>query len=112
MQEEMTKEDLGKLYPIEVIKYDPDWPIQFEREKKESFPVHMGPKDQDWLWDRLNFRNYLRKNSSELKKYQDLKTELAIKHKHEREAYTDRKAGYIKEVTKSAKYEMQREYLN
>lgn len=181
----MKKDDLGKLYPIKVIKYDPEWPIQFEREKKElfkilgsgialriehigstavpglsakptvdilieipincnlnqiicrmirnkyihmkeqqkhlmfvkgyspnglekeSFHVHIGPKDQDWLWDRLYFRDYLKKNSSELKKYQNLKNELSIKYKHDREAYTDRKAGYIQKVTELAKREMQ-----
>lgn len=30
----MNKEQLGRLYPITVVKYDSDWPLLFEKEKR------------------------------------------------------------------------------
>ncbi|WCK56001.1 GrpB family protein [Aneurinibacillus sp. Ricciae_BoGa-3] len=32
--------------------------------EKESFHIHMGTKEQVFLWDRLFFRDYLRMNPS------------------------------------------------
>ena len=73
---------------------------------KESFHIHMGSIDQDWLWDRLYFRDYLRMNPSVAKEYENLKKELASIYKHDREAYTESKASFIKRITELAKDEM------
>ena len=69
----------------------------------ESFHVHMGPKDQDWLWDRVCFRDYLREYPIEAARYEKLKKKLAAKHKHDRDAYTDSKFEYVEKITNRAK---------
>ncbi len=32
--EELTREELGKLFPVEIAPYNPGWPILFEEEKE------------------------------------------------------------------------------
>lgn len=71
--------------------------------ENESYHIHMGPKNQDFLWDRLYFRDYLRKFPSIAKEYEKLKIELSIKYKHDREAYTEKKAEFIKKITELGK---------
>ena len=75
--------------------------------EKISYHIHMGPLDQDWLWDRVFFRDYINANIQERKQYESLKLELSKKFQFDREAYTDGKEGYIKEITQKAKLEMQ-----
>lgn len=180
----MTRQELGRLYPVALSRYDERWPGLFESEKRrlleilgrevalriehmgstavpglaakptidilveipevlapgpviermvqhgyihmeeqrkhlmfvkgyspaglerESFHVHMGPGDQDWLWDRIHFRDYLRRNPSEAQRYQALKLRLAAEHRHDREAYTEAKADYVQRITAAAKREL------
>lgn len=181
----MTKDELGKLYPIKLEPYDSGWNRLFEKEKqflqsilnsnalriehigstaiydmiakptvdvlveipsnltcneinrilkpygyiymkeqtrhimfvkgysargieKESYHIHLGPKEQDWLWDRVYFRDYLRSNSIVAREYKELKIMLAFKYKYDREAYTERKSEFIEKITRLAKKEMQR----
>ena len=175
----MTKEELGKLYPIYLESYNKKWPALFEKEKnilknifgknikiehigstaitglsakptidilvelpndlnkeqiikimennkyiymkeqtkhimfvkgytskgigKESYHIHIGPLNQNWLWDRIYFRDYLNNNAYEAKEYEDLKIKLSLKYKNDREAYTDGKTKYIKKITVKAK---------
>ncbi|MDC7220973.1 MAG: GrpB family protein [Spirochaetales bacterium] len=74
----MTKEELGKLYPIIVKPYNPG------------------------LWDRIYFRNSLNQNENYRKEYEKLKQSLAQKYKYDREAYTNLKADFIMKVTNEA----------
>jgi len=74
---------------------------------EESFHIHIGSKDQEWLWDRLYFRDYLNENQVEAKRYELLKKELAAKYKYDRDGYTDSKSDYIERITEIAKREMQ-----
>ncbi|MBB3131375.1 GrpB-like predicted nucleotidyltransferase (UPF0157 family) [Paenibacillus rhizosphaerae] len=178
----MNREELGKLYPIIIERYDKNWVSMFEREKqniinilgsnialrvehmgstavpnlsskpivdilveipqiseyrdiiidlmskkeytlmqeqrnhimfvkgysptgleKESFHIHMGTKEQDFLWDRLYFRNYLRMNPSVAMEYEELKIKLAETFRHDREAYTESKTEFISKITRLAK---------
>lgn len=178
----MNKEELGKLYPITVVEYDPHWTTLFEKEKqnmikilgseialriehigstavpnlsakptidilveipvkagikeiiirrmiennyilmqeqtkylvfakgytptgieKISFHVHMGTKEQEFLWDRIYFRDYLKMNPSVAKEYEKLKLKLAETYKHYREAYTEKKTEFICKITNLAK---------
>lgn len=178
----MNREELGRLYPIKIERYDANWALWFEKEKqllagtlgpeialriehigstavpklsakptvdilveipgeseirdeiinlmsknnyihmkeqqqhlmfvkgysptgleKESYHIHMGPKDQDFLWDRVTFRDYLRMTPSAAKEYEALKIRLAEAFKHDREAYTESKAEFIRKITKLAK---------
>jgi GrpB-like predicted nucleotidyltransferase (UPF0157 family) len=71
--------------------------------EKESYHIHMGPINQDWLWDRVYFRDFLNKNPEEAIKYEKLKKDLALKYKNDREAYTEGKAKYINKITENAK---------
>jgi len=181
----MTKEELGLLYPIKLVPYNPDWAVIYKKEIKHllhilgpkvalhfehigstaipaisakptidilieipsnfdpdfiiskmndngyihmkeqlrhlmfvkgysptgiaklSFHIHMGPVSQDWLWDRVYFRDYLINNPTEASLYESLKKELALKYKNDREAYTDMKADYIKRITDLAKKVLQ-----
>ena len=179
----MTKEELGRLYPVRLAPCDPGWNGLFEKEKrflaealgphalriehagstavpgilskptidilveipsgpgmnekiikimvaagyihmqeqtkhlmfvkgyspggleKESFHVHMGPKEQDFVWDRICFRDHLRANPAVAKEYERLKIALASKYPNDREAYTDGKADFIEKITAVAKKE-------
>ncbi len=33
--------------------------------EKKSFHIHIGPLQQNWLWDRIYFRDYLRLHQDE-----------------------------------------------
>lgn len=175
----MTKDELGRLYPVEIRPYDPRWPRLFREEKsrlqtifggavriehigstavpglsakptidillekpreldagriiaemeangyihmkeqtrhlmfvkgytseglaEESFHIHIGPTDQDWLWDRTYFRDYLIIHPAEARRYEELKRKLAALYRHDRDAYTDAKADYIRRITEKGK---------
>lgn len=71
--------------------------------EKESYHIHMGPRNQNWLWDRVHFCDYLKNHGDEARAYERLKKELAEKHRNDREAYTEAKAYYINAVTGMAK---------
>jgi len=68
-----------------------------------SFHIHMGTKEQDFLWERMYFRDYLRKNLSVANEYERLKIKLAQTYKQDREAYTESKTDFIKKITNLAK---------
>jgi len=69
---------------------------------KQKFHLHVREKGADFQ-DEIYFRDYLRQNSDALKKYELLKTDLAIKHKNNREEYTKAKTDFITTVTQTAK---------
>lgn len=71
--------------------------------EKISFHVHMGTKEQDFLWDRIYFRDFLRLNPSVANEYEQLKLMLAETYKHDREAYTESKNEFISKITNLAK---------
>ena len=68
-----------------------------------SYHIHMGSSDEDQLWDRIYFRDYLIENPHIVAKYSNLKKMLAIKHKYDREAYTEAKNSFVKKYTEIAK---------
>ena len=57
------------------------------------------------LWERLLFRDYLRKYPDEAKRYAYLKRELAQRFATQREAYTRGKAEYVQSVMQRARQE-------
>ncbi|MBA4537140.1 GrpB family protein [Bacillus aquiflavi] len=67
--------------------------------EKISFHIHLGTKEQDFLWDRLYFRDYLRNNPLVAKEYESLKLKLAKVHQYDREAYTNEKTDFIRKIT-------------
>ncbi len=71
--------------------------------EKESYHIHMGPQDQDWLWDRIYFRDYLNRDRDEAMNYENLKIKLATGYRNDRDGYTEKKEHYIREITELAK---------
>ncbi|MDF2647548.1 MAG: hypothetical protein K0Q73_3353 [Paenibacillus sp.] len=71
--------------------------------EKESFHIHMGAKEEDFLWDRVYFRDYLQRNPTIANEYESLKNKLAKTFKHDREAYTENKSEFIGAITRLAK---------
>ena len=72
--------------------------------KGNVFHIHMGDKSHP-LWDRICFRDYLRRNKKVAEEYEALKISLAEKFKYDREAYTNAKSEFIKRITEIAKNE-------
>ncbi len=68
-----------------------------------SYHIHMESLQQQWLWDRIFFRDYLIQNERLKKKYEALKIQLAKQYKNDREAYTNLKTDFITKVTNEAK---------
>jgi GrpB-like predicted nucleotidyltransferase (UPF0157 family) len=54
------------------------------------------------MWERLAFRDYLRRHPEEGRRYERLKAQLASEHPDDREAYTEGKGEYVKRLTKTA----------
>jgi GrpB-like predicted nucleotidyltransferase (UPF0157 family) len=59
-------------------------------------------ESEEWT-NNILFRNFLRANPEERKKYQQLKKELAVKYHFDRVAYTKAKEPFIQNVIKMAK---------
>jgi GrpB-like predicted nucleotidyltransferase (UPF0157 family) len=70
--------------------------------KGHVFHIHMVDKTHS-LWDRIYFRDYLRKSPGVAKEYEQLKRSLADKYKFDREAYTKGKEEFVKRITRIAK---------
>jgi len=60
--------------------------------------LHLVPFESHLWNERIKFRNILRNNLGVAKSYAKLKSELAIKYKEDREAYTVQKWPFIKQV--------------
>lgn len=68
--------------------------------KGQAFHIHVRYKGD---WDEIYFRDYLRNNRETAKAYEVLKLKLAKKYERDREAYTDAKTDFIKNVIKLAR---------
>lgn len=82
------------------------WFIKRDKEGKRTHHIHMVEADSE-LWDRIYFRDYLRKFPVEAKRYDILKRKLSSQYPNDRVRYTKKKGEYIVSVTKKAK-----EYYN
>jgi GrpB-like predicted nucleotidyltransferase (UPF0157 family)/ribosomal protein S18 acetylase RimI-like enzyme len=60
--------------------------------------LHIAPAGHP-MWDRLAFRDYLRSNLDEARRYEQLKRRLASEHAGDREAYTEGKGEYVRRIT-------------
>lgn len=78
------------------------WFIKRNKKGERTHHIHMVEKDSK-LWERLFFRDYLRKHPEEVKKYEQLKKTLSKLHPNDREAYTKGKTDFVVSVTKKAK---------
>jgi GrpB-like predicted nucleotidyltransferase (UPF0157 family) len=57
-------------------------------------------------WDEIYFRDYLIQHPEIAKEYADLKVELAVIHKNDREAYTEAKTKFVTRITDLARNKM------
>lgn len=65
--------------------------------------VHMVEPDNKHWHDKLLFRDYLRANAQVAKAYEQLKRDLAQQYQVDREAYTDAKSVFVREVLAMAR---------
>jgi len=66
--------------------------------ERRTHHIHITePGGEMWL-RRLKFRDYLRTNVDEARRYEALKYELAERYPDDREAYTDAKTEYVEEI--------------
>lgn len=71
--------------------------------KGQAYHIHMAEKEHSGLWDRLYFRDYLMNHKATAMEYEKIKRHLAEEYKYDREAYTEGKTAFIKQVTEKAK---------
>lgn len=69
--------------------------------EERTHHIHCAPAGHD-LWKGLAFRDYLRKHPGDVARYAELKRRLAETHRHDREAYTQAKAGFVQEINRKA----------
>ncbi|UZO79278.1 GrpB family protein [Aquimarina sp. ERC-38] len=77
----------------------------FCRDGKNSqkFFVHMTPKTHSQIWDRIYFRDYLRKNEKIAREYEDLKLRLASRFSKDKRSFQKGKTDFVIKVTELAK---------
>ena len=63
--------------------------------------IHAAPREHR-IWEGIAFRDYLRSHTDEAARYATLKRKLAEYHTTDREAYTDSKDDFVREVTMKA----------
>jgi GrpB-like predicted nucleotidyltransferase (UPF0157 family) len=67
--------------------------------KGQAYHIHVRyPGD----WDELYFRDYLKLHPEIAREYGELKANLAVEYKNDREAYTEKKTDFIKRITEIA----------
>jgi GrpB-like predicted nucleotidyltransferase (UPF0157 family)/GNAT superfamily N-acetyltransferase len=81
--------------------------------------LHLIPLDSSLWRQRITFRDYLRNNPAKAAEYAELKHRLAHEHEFDREAYTDAKEPFIRDVLNLASnnipatgIQMRRENIN
>ncbi len=78
------------------------WFIKRNKKGQRTHHLHMVTKNS-LLWDRLYFRDYLKKFPKEARIYDKLKKELSRKYPNDRVLYTKAKTRFIGRVTGKAK---------
>lgn len=66
---------------------------------KRTHHLHLVPTGSSRYAEELAFRDYLRGHPDRARAYEHLKRELASRYRHDREAYTEGKADFVREVT-------------
>lgn len=68
----------------------------------QTYHIHMAKKDHP-IWDKVYFRDYLIQHQDLAIQYENLKCELAKKHRNNRDGYTDGKKEFVMRITQEAK---------
>jgi GrpB-like predicted nucleotidyltransferase (UPF0157 family) len=69
---------------------------------RRTHHLHLIPYESPHWVERLAFRDYLRSHPNVAAQYASLKRRLALRHRNDREAYTDAKAPFIEKVIEIA----------
>lgn len=69
---------------------------------KRTHHVHAAPAGHR-LWEGIAFCDYMRSHSEEAARYAALKHDLAADHRTDREAYTDAKTAFVREIMVKAR---------
>lgn len=69
-----------------------------------SHHVHIVEMNNDH-WDSVVFRDYLRAHPAEAARYAALKRDLAVRYRADREAYTEAKGDFVREIMEKARAE-------
>jgi GrpB-like predicted nucleotidyltransferase (UPF0157 family) len=89
-------EDDGPRYP---------WFIGRDQSGRRISHIHVARVDDDSQWDRVLFRDRLRRHPDVAREYATLKHHLAARFSDDREAYTLAKTAFITRETAAAKRE-------
>jgi GrpB-like predicted nucleotidyltransferase (UPF0157 family) len=65
--------------------------------KRRTHHVHVTEPDGEG-WRTLPFRDFLRAHPEAAARYERLKRDLAVRHRADREAYTEAKADFVREI--------------
>jgi len=76
---------------------DRKWLMRW-RDGRRTHHLHIVVRDGPAWHDRLAFRDALRRDPALADRYARLKTELAVRHRADREAYTDAKTPFVSET--------------
>ena len=107
----------GFIEPLKQIGYEFVNHIEFPERcffrkgqwRAGTHHLHLyGIESESWK-NQLLFRNYLRKHPDVLKKYYQLKEELAGRFRFDRVSYTEAKGPFIQDVLKKAKEEIEQD---
>lgn len=63
---------------------------------RRTHHLHLVPTHSERFADELAFRDYLRAHGNRAREYEQLKRDLAARHRHDREAYTEGKADFVR----------------
>ena len=72
--------------------------------------LHYAPRGHE-LWERTAFRDHLRSDAGDARRYAELKGRLAEAYGDDRERYTRAKASFVEEVTRRALAIQKRKYI-
>jgi GrpB-like predicted nucleotidyltransferase (UPF0157 family) len=70
---------------------------------RRTHHLHLVPTVSQRFTDVLAFRDYLRAHPDAIRQYEELKRQLAARHSHDRDAYTDGKSAMVATLTAAAR---------
>jgi GrpB-like predicted nucleotidyltransferase (UPF0157 family) len=71
--------------------------------QRRTHHLHLVPTGSQRFTDVLAFRDYLRTHQDMARQYEQLKHQLAARHSHDRNAYTDAKTAMVAAITERAR---------
>jgi GrpB-like predicted nucleotidyltransferase (UPF0157 family) len=70
---------------------------------RRTHHLHLVPTGSQRFTDVLAFRDYPRVHPDARRQYEQLKQQLAVRHSHDRDAYTNGKSAMVADITENAR---------